>query len=140
MKKGNVLEIKDLSVDFMTVRGIVYAVQGLNIPLHTTFYCFIKLLVNHAFTSFKPPFLFHVSQAYIYNSALSCTIRVRQIRRSHSISSPHVLPLVGRGASRCSMSLICWSAQDVLLSPECLCPHWQARKRGCDGSHEYGYV
>ena len=24
MKKGNVLEIKDLSVDFMTVRGIVY--------------------------------------------------------------------------------------------------------------------
>lgn len=23
MKKGNVLEIKDLSVDFMTVRGIV---------------------------------------------------------------------------------------------------------------------
>lgn len=30
MKKGNVLEIKDLSVDFMTVRGIVYAVQGVD--------------------------------------------------------------------------------------------------------------
>lgn len=43
-----------------------------------------------------------------------------------SISSPHVLPLVGRGASRCSMSLICWNVQDVLLSPECLCPHWRA--------------
>ena len=102
--------------------------EGLNIPLHTTFYCFIKLLVNHAFTSFKPPFLFHVSQAYIYNSALSCTIRVRQIRRSHSISSPHVLPLVGRGASRCSMSLICWNVHDAVLSPECLCLHWRAGK------------
>lgn len=52
--------------------------ERLNIPLHTTFYCFIKLLVNHAFTSFKPFHLFHISQAYIYNSALSCIIRVRK--------------------------------------------------------------
>ena len=28
MNEHNVIEIKDLSVDFMTVRGIVYAVQG----------------------------------------------------------------------------------------------------------------
>lgn len=33
MKKGNVLEIKDLSVDFMTVRGIVYAVQGVDLEV-----------------------------------------------------------------------------------------------------------
>ena len=33
MKKGNVLEIKDLSVDFMTVRGIVYAVQGIDLEV-----------------------------------------------------------------------------------------------------------
>ena len=50
--------------------------ERLNIPLHSTFYCFIKLLVNHAFTSFKPFHLFRISQAYIYNSALSCIIRV----------------------------------------------------------------
>lgn len=31
MKKGNVLEIKDLSVDFMTVRGIVYAFRALTL-------------------------------------------------------------------------------------------------------------
>ena len=59
--------------------------ERLNIPLHTTFYCFIKLLVNHAFTSFKPFHLFHISQAYIYNSALSCIIRVRKISRLRSI-------------------------------------------------------
>ena len=52
--------------------------ERLNIPLHTTFYCFIKLLVNHAFTAFKPFHLFRISQAYIYNSALSCIIRVRK--------------------------------------------------------------
>ena len=52
--------------------------ERLNIPLHTTFYCFIKLLVNHAFTSFKPFHLFHILQTYIYNSALSCIIRVRK--------------------------------------------------------------
>nr|DAZ36915.1 MAG TPA: hypothetical protein [Caudoviricetes sp.] len=52
--------------------------ERLNIPLHTTFYCFIKLLVNHAFTSFNPFHLFRTSQAYIYNSALSCIIRVRK--------------------------------------------------------------
>ena len=57
----------------------------LNIPLHTTFYCFIKLLVNHAFTSFKPFHLFRISQAYIYNSALSCIIRVRKISRLRPI-------------------------------------------------------
>ena len=59
----------------------VYPAAGmvrLNIPLHTTFYCFIKLLVNHAFTSFKLFHLFRISQAYIYNSALSCIIRVRK--------------------------------------------------------------
>lgn len=33
MKKENVLEIKDLSVDFMTVRGIVYAVQGVDLEV-----------------------------------------------------------------------------------------------------------
>ena len=33
MKKGNVLELKDLSVDFMTVRGIVYAVQGVDLEV-----------------------------------------------------------------------------------------------------------
>lgn len=33
MKKGNVLEIKNLSVDFMTVRGIVYAVQGVDLEV-----------------------------------------------------------------------------------------------------------
>lgn len=33
MKKGNVLEIKDLFVDFMTVRGIVYAVQGVDLEV-----------------------------------------------------------------------------------------------------------
>ena len=33
MKKGNVLEIKDLSVDFMTVRGIVYDVQGVDLEV-----------------------------------------------------------------------------------------------------------
>lgn len=33
MKKGNVLEIKDLSVDFMTVRGIVYAVQSVDLEV-----------------------------------------------------------------------------------------------------------
>lgn len=33
MKKENVLEIKDLSVDFMTVRGIVYAVQGVDLDV-----------------------------------------------------------------------------------------------------------
>lgn len=59
--------------------------ERLNIPLHTTFYCFIKLLVNHAFTSFKPFHLFHISQAYIYNSALSCIIRVRKISRLRSL-------------------------------------------------------
>ena len=59
--------------------------ERLNIPLHTTFYCFIKLLVNHAFTSFKPFHLFRISQAYIYNSALSCIIRVRKISRLRSL-------------------------------------------------------
>ena len=59
--------------------------RGLNIPLHTTFYCFIKLPVNHAFTSFKPFHLFRISQAYIYNSALSCIIRVRKISRLRSL-------------------------------------------------------
>jgi|GEM_PF-6728168 len=59
--------------------------ERLNIPLHTTFYCFIKLLVNHAFTSFKPFHLFRISQAYIYNSALSCIIRVRKISRLRPI-------------------------------------------------------
>lgn len=33
MKKENVLEIKNLSVDFMTVRGIVYAVQGVDLEV-----------------------------------------------------------------------------------------------------------
>lgn len=33
MDKDNVIEIKDLTVDFMTVRGIVYAVQGVNISV-----------------------------------------------------------------------------------------------------------
>ena len=59
--------------------------ERLNIPLHSTFYCFIKLLVNHAFTSFKPFHLFRISQAYIYNSALSCIIRVRKISRLRSL-------------------------------------------------------
>lgn len=76
----------------------------------------------------KPPYLRWFSFVYTIFTRLC------------SISSLHVLPLVGRGASRCSMSLICWNVQDVLLSPECLCPHWRAKKRGCDGSHEYGYV
>ena len=58
--------------------------ERLNIPLHSTFYCFIKLLVNHAFTSFKPFHLFRISQAYIYNSALSCIIRVRKNSRLRS--------------------------------------------------------
>ena len=31
MNEHNVIEIKDLSVDFMTVRGIVYAVQGVDL-------------------------------------------------------------------------------------------------------------
>ena len=65
--------------------------ERLNIPLHTTFYCFIKLLVNHAFTSFKPFHLFRISQAYIYNSALSCIIRVRKISRLRPIKSPRRL-------------------------------------------------
>lgn len=62
-----------------------YEQLRLNIPLHTTFYCFIKLLANHAFTSFKPFFLLRVSQAYIYNSALSCIIRVRKNSRLRPI-------------------------------------------------------
>ena len=33
MKKENILEIKNLTVDFMTVRGIVYAVQGADIEV-----------------------------------------------------------------------------------------------------------
>lgn len=33
MKEENLLEIKDLKTDFMTVRGIVYAVQGVNIDI-----------------------------------------------------------------------------------------------------------
>ena len=68
--------------------------ERLNIPLHTTFYCFIKLLVNHAFTSFKPFHLFHISQAYIYNSALSCIIRVRKNSRLRPIKSPRRLVLI----------------------------------------------
>ena len=59
--------------------------ERLNTPLYTAFYCFIKLLVNHAFTSFKPFHLFRISQAYIYNSALSCIIRVRKISRLRPI-------------------------------------------------------
>ncbi len=31
MKEGNILEIKDLCVNLMTVRGIIYAVQGVNL-------------------------------------------------------------------------------------------------------------
>ena len=50
--------------------------ERLNTPLYTAFCCFIKLFVNHAFTSFKLFHLFRISQAYIYNSALSCIIRV----------------------------------------------------------------
>ena len=65
--------------------SLLAEMERLNIPLHTTFYCFIKLLVNHAFTSFKPFHLFHISQAYIYNSALSCIIRVRKISRLRSL-------------------------------------------------------
>ena len=34
MKKENVLEIKDLSVDFMTVRGIVYAVDDVSFDIY----------------------------------------------------------------------------------------------------------
>lgn len=59
--------------------------ERLNIPLYTAFYCFIKLLINHAFTSFKLFHLFHISQAYIYNSALSCIIRVRKNSRLRSL-------------------------------------------------------
>ena len=33
MNEHNVIEIKDLSVDFMTVRGIVYAVQGVDLSV-----------------------------------------------------------------------------------------------------------
>lgn len=33
MREGDVLEIRNLSVDFMTVRGIVYAVQGVNVDV-----------------------------------------------------------------------------------------------------------
>ena len=63
---------------------VFFRKKRLNIPLHSTFYCFIKLLVNHAFTSFKPFHLFRISQAYIYNSALSCIIRVRKNSRLRS--------------------------------------------------------
>ena len=59
--------------------------ERLNIPLHTTFYCFIKLLVNHAFALFKLFHLSRISQAYIYNSALSCIIRVRKNSRLRPI-------------------------------------------------------
>ena len=62
----------------------------------------------------KPPYLRWFSFVYTIFTRLC------------SISSPHVLPLVGRGASRCSMSLICWSDLNAVLSPECLCPHWRA--------------
>lgn len=33
MNEHNVIEIKDLSVDFMTVKGIVYAVQGVDLSV-----------------------------------------------------------------------------------------------------------
>lgn len=33
VKNEDLLEIKDLQTDFMTVRGIVYAVQGVNIEV-----------------------------------------------------------------------------------------------------------
>ena len=79
---GNVRVLKEIHSE---------EIKRLNIPLHTTFYCFIKLLVNHAFTSFKPFHLFRISQAYIYNSALSCIIRIRKISRLRPIKSPRRL-------------------------------------------------
>ena len=33
MKNETLLEVKDLCVDFMTTRGIVYAVQGVNLEI-----------------------------------------------------------------------------------------------------------
>lgn len=35
MEKENIVEIKNLTVDFMTVRGIVYAVQGVDLNIRT---------------------------------------------------------------------------------------------------------
>lgn len=82
--------------------------ERLNIPLHTTFYCFIKLLANHAFTSFKPFFLLRVSQAYIYNSALSCIIRVRKNSRLRPIK-------VRDGCFNCCRSMLSAHTLSILF-------------------------